>query len=116
MESEGSIDEVKHPLLAIGEANPEASRENFTEAWAQTLAEMYAAQKINEANQFPVETIYGITTNGLQWEFGKLTGNQFYRTTSAYFFMTQPTLVTGILNHIFILSIQQIQQVVKEKV
>ena len=104
MELEDSRDELKYPLLVIGEANPEGSGENFTEAWAQTLAEMYASQKINELNNFEVKTVYGIVTSGLLWEFGKLTGTIFTKASYPYAFLSQPEIVTGILNHIFTIS------------
>ena len=46
----------------------EAKKNDFDEGWAQCLAEMVAAQKLNE-NKLP---IYGIVTDGQVWQFGKL--------------------------------------------
>jgi hypothetical protein len=47
----------------------EAKKDNFQDGWAQCVAEMVAAQIINDNPQL---TVYGIVTNGIQWEFGKL--------------------------------------------
>jgi hypothetical protein len=47
----------------------QAKKDNFQDGWAQCLAEMVAAQMVNDN---PKLTVYGIVTNGFQWEFGKL--------------------------------------------
>jgi hypothetical protein len=47
----------------------EAKKDNFQDGWAQCLAEMVAAQMLNNNPQL---TVYGIVTNGVQWELGKL--------------------------------------------
>ena len=52
------------PLLLMAEAK----KNDFDEGWAQCLAEMVAAQKINESNL----TIFGCVTDGQVWQFGKL--------------------------------------------
>jgi hypothetical protein len=52
------------PLLLM----MEAKKNDFDEGWAQCLAEMVAAQKLN-ADELP---IYGIVTDGQVWQFGKL--------------------------------------------
>lgn len=52
------------PLLLM----TEAKRNDFDEGWAQCLAEMVAAQKLNADDL----TIYGIVTDGGVWRFGKL--------------------------------------------
>jgi hypothetical protein len=52
----------------------EAKREDFVRGWAQCLAAMLAAQKLN-AN--PDQTVFGIVTTGWFWEFGKLEGASF---------------------------------------
>jgi len=54
----------------------EAKRDDFERGWAQCLAALLAAQKLNN---LPELTLYGITTNGRQWEFGKLEGSTFLR-------------------------------------
>lgn len=52
------------PLLLM----TEAKKNDFDEGWAQCLAEMITAQKLN-ANDL---IIYGIVTDGQVWQFGKL--------------------------------------------
>ncbi len=47
----------------------EAKQDNFEAGWAQCLAEMIAAQRLNETAQI---IIYGIVSNGNLWQFGKL--------------------------------------------
>jgi hypothetical protein len=49
----------------------EAKRDDFVRGWGQCLAALLAAQKLNS---LPELTLYGIATNGLTWEFGKLEG------------------------------------------
>jgi hypothetical protein len=62
----------------------EAKRDDFLRGWAQCLAAMLAAQKLNK---LPELTLYGITTNGLLWEFGKLEGATFTRDTRSFALM-----------------------------
>jgi hypothetical protein len=52
----------------------EAKQDNFDAAWGQCLAEMVAAQRLNESAQMGV---FGITSNGDRWQFGKLEQNTF---------------------------------------
>lgn len=47
----------------------EAKQNNFTEGWGQCLAELVAAQKLNQDEQKP---IYGLVTDAEVWQFGKL--------------------------------------------
>jgi hypothetical protein len=52
----------------------EAKRDDFLRGWGQCLAALLAAQKLNN---LPELTLYGITTNGIFWEIGKLEGAAF---------------------------------------
>ena len=52
----------------------EAKKNDFEQGWGQCLAELVAAQKINDA---PTRPVYGIVTDGKLWEMGKLTGDTF---------------------------------------
>lgn len=54
----------------------EAKKNDFEQGWGQCLAELVAAQKINENPQRPV---YGIVTDGNLWQFGKLTADVFVK-------------------------------------
>ncbi len=61
---------VGTPLIIL----VEAKKNDFELGWGQCLAELIAAQKINEDAAFPV---YGIVTDGMLWQFGKLVGVRF---------------------------------------
>ncbi|WP_339459678.1 hypothetical protein, partial [Nodularia spumigena] len=52
----------------------EAKQDNFEAGWAQCLAEMIAAQRLNE--EYPI-IIYGIVSNGVTWQFGNLDNDKF---------------------------------------
>lgn len=58
------------PLIIV----VEAKRNDFVTGWGQCLAELVAVQKINDDNLKPA---YGIVTDGILWQFGKLTENLF---------------------------------------
>jgi hypothetical protein len=53
------------PLLAV----VEAKKDDFAEGWTQCLLEMYTIQQINKSTTIPV---FGIVSNGDNWEFGYL--------------------------------------------
>jgi len=59
----------------------EAKQDNFEAAWAQCLSEMIAAQRLN---QEPPIIVFGITSNGTSWQFGKLEGECFTRNILPY--------------------------------
>ena len=61
---------VGTPLIIL----VEAKKNDFEQGWGQCLAELVAAQKINEDPAFPV---YGIVTDGKSWEFGRLVDDVF---------------------------------------
>lgn len=52
----------------------EAKQDKFDEGWAQCLAEMIAAQQLNDELRL---VIFGIVSNGDRWKFGKLEFNSF---------------------------------------
>lgn len=84
---------VNRPLLAV----MEAKRQDFEAGWAQCLAAMLACQKINASDS---TVIYGIVTTGINWEFGKLDGEQFIRDPRSYT-ITTPEIVFGLLDFVF---------------
>jgi hypothetical protein len=53
-----------------------SNADNFAAGWAQCLAEMIAAQRLNQALPMPV---FGIVSNGTTWQFGKLEAEIFTR-------------------------------------
>ncbi len=58
------------PLVVV----VEAKQNNFIEGWGQCLAELIAAQKLNQNETQPV---YGIVTDGELWQLGRLVGDIF---------------------------------------
>jgi hypothetical protein len=68
---------LSKPLLMIAEAK----KNDFEQGWAQCLAELVAAQKINQNEQSPV---YGIVTDGKYWEFGKLAASVFTKNSESF--------------------------------
>ena len=52
----------------------ETAKEEGSDPWARCLAKMIAAREVHGP---PDRTIYGITTNGSLWFFGRLGGGEF---------------------------------------
>lgn len=59
----------------------EAKKDNFEEAWGQCAATMHAAQQTAENKNL---TIYGIVSNGEQWEFACIKDNMFIRNSDFF--------------------------------
>lgn len=59
----------------------EAKQDNFEAGWAQCLAEMIAAQRLNE--ELPI-AIFGIVSNGDRWQFGRLEAEVFTKDNTPY--------------------------------
>jgi hypothetical protein len=59
----------------------EAKQDNFEAGWAQCLAEMIAAQRLNGELQV---IIFGIVSNGGVWQFGKLQIDAFTKNIAPY--------------------------------
>jgi hypothetical protein len=59
----------------------EAKQDNFETGWAQCLAEMIAAQRLNGELEI---IVFGIVSNGGTWQFGKLEKNVFTRNATPY--------------------------------
>jgi heterodisulfide reductase subunit B len=47
----------------------EAKKADITTGLGQCVAEMVAAQLFNQEQNAPIDVIYGIVTNGMQWRF-----------------------------------------------
>ncbi|HBE17386.1 MAG TPA: hypothetical protein DDW51_07175 [Cyanobacteria bacterium UBA11367] len=75
----------------------EAKQDKFDEGWAQCLAEMIAAQRLNEELQV---TIFGIVSNGKDWEFGRLEGTIFTRNSNRYLIQELDKLFAAV-NYVF---------------
>lgn len=52
----------------------EAKKADIATGLGQCVAEMLAAQRFNQAQERPIDTIWGIVTNGILWRFLKLEG------------------------------------------
>lgn len=65
------------PLVVV----VEAKKNDFEQGWGQCLAELVAAQKINQNANVPV---HGIVTDGELWKFGKLAGDTFTSNIEGY--------------------------------
>ena len=59
----------------------EAKQDNFENGWAQCLAEMMAAQRLNEKSE---QEVFGIVSNGGVWQFGKLKSKSFTKNKQSY--------------------------------
>ncbi len=75
----------------------EAKKDNFEEGWGQCLAELIAAQKINNK---PEQLLYGIVSNGKIWEFGQLQEQDFIKNIQEYSISNLDKLFAG-LNFVF---------------
>ena len=75
----------------------EAKQDNFENGWAQCLAEMIAAQRLNEN---PQQDVFGIVSNGDRWQLGKLKSNVFTRNQTFYTIQELDKLFAAI-NYVF---------------
>ncbi|MFN3361474.1 MAG: hypothetical protein ACK421_08625 [Pseudanabaenaceae cyanobacterium] len=58
----------------------EAKKDDFDGGWEECLAEMVAANKLNQESV----TVYGIVSNSYTWEFAKLRNQMFVKNLIAY--------------------------------
>jgi len=83
----------------------EAKKDDFEGGWAQCLAAMLAAQKMNKQ---PEQTVYGCVSNGNTWTFGKLVGRSFTQELEQYQIGRLPDLF-GALDYIFARAKEEVQ-------
>jgi hypothetical protein len=86
----------------------EAKQDNFETGWAQCLAEMIAAQRLN--GEYKI-VIFGIVSNGITWQFGKLEGEIFTR-NSTYYTIQEINKLFAAVNFIFQQCEQQLNNLV----
>ena len=86
----------------------EAKQDNFDAAWGQCLAEIIAAQRLND---LPNLVIYGITSNGDRWQFGKLDHTQFTLNKTFYTIQELDALFTAV-NYVFQQCEQQLNALI----
>jgi hypothetical protein len=97
---------VGKPLLLM----VEAKKNDFDEGWGQCLAEMVAAQKLNNK---PEGTVYGIVSDGDVWQFGRLSGTEFTQDPNSLTIANLP-LLFGALDFMLSLASQQIEELTDE--
>ncbi|NJL39942.1 MAG: hypothetical protein HC899_26700 [Leptolyngbyaceae cyanobacterium SM1_4_3] len=86
----------------------EAKQDNFDAGWGQCLAEMVAAQRLNESSEI---TIFGIVSNGAIWQFGKLEETIFTRNETFYTIQELNSLFAAV-NYIFQQCEVQLEQLI----
>jgi hypothetical protein len=84
----------------------EAKQDNFDAGWGQCLAEMVAAQRLNET---PDIVVFGIVSNGDRWQFGKLEHTTLTRNRTFYSIQSLDALF-GAVNYVFQQSALQLNQ------
>jgi hypothetical protein len=75
----------------------EAKKNDFEQGWGQCLAELVAAQKINDNTTLPV---HGIVTDGILWQFGRLVEDFFTRNRTNFSLENLPVLF-GAVDSVF---------------
>ena len=86
----------------------EAKQDNFDAGWGQCLAEMIAAQRLN--NEINI-TVFGIVSNGNVWQFGKLENDIFTQNKTFYTIQVLDQLFAAV-NFLF----QQCEMQLDEKI
>jgi hypothetical protein len=82
----------------------EAKKDNFEEGWGQCLAEMLAAQKLNNDIS---KKLFGMVSNGKLWEFGFLQEEMFTKNCKYYVLENLEELM-GAVNFLFAESLAQL--------
>jgi hypothetical protein len=82
----------------------EAKKDNFEEGWGQCLAEMLAAQKLNNDIH---KKLFGIVSNGKLWEFGVLQEEMFTKNRK-YYVLDNLEELMGAVNFLFAESVTQL--------
>ena len=57
--------EIEAPAVVV----VETKKTDLKTGFGQGIAEMVAAQRFNEEQEYPIPTIYGSVSNGIQWQF-----------------------------------------------
>jgi hypothetical protein len=83
---------IQSPVLAV----VEAKREDIVSGMGQCVAEMVAAQRFNERDGSPIETVYGAVTTGDIWKFLKLEGSTAFIDLPTYY-LNRVEAILGVL-------------------
>ena len=84
--------DILAPIVSV----VEAKKEDILKGIPQCLAELVAAQIFNLQEERPIETLYGVVTNGEVWKFLRLQGKKADIDTDEYF-LNQPDKIVGII-------------------
>jgi hypothetical protein len=60
--------EIEAPIVVV----VEAKKNDLKTGLGQCMAEMVAAQRLNQSQEQPIVTVYGSVSNGTQWQFLRL--------------------------------------------
>ncbi|MGB0562220.1 MAG: hypothetical protein ACPGVO_10500 [Spirulinaceae cyanobacterium] len=100
---------LERPYLIV----VEAKKDDFDGGWGQCLAELVAAQKLNQAatdgDPTHEQTIFGIVANGKLWEFGQLQGTTFTK-NSKYYTLEQLEILMGAIDFLFAAGVRAIAE------
>ena len=77
----------------------EAKNDNLKQGLAQCIAEMIAADKLNQSDNNKLEAIYGCVTNGNQWLFLRLINDRVMVDLDEYY-INQPERIISVLVYI----------------
>lgn len=85
---------IKAPVVVI----VEAKNENINDGLAQCIAEMYAAQIVNQKNlEEKIKTVYGTVTTGQVWRFLSIDNNQQVKVDLNERYLTPLNELLGVL-------------------
>lgn len=90
----------------------EAKKNDFEQGWGQCLAELVAAQRINteKEKERPTFPVYGIVTDGMLWQFGRLIGDTFTQNRTDFALANLPMLF-GAMNTLFTAALPESRRV-----
>jgi hypothetical protein len=92
---------VESPVIAL----VEAKNDNLKQGLAQCIAEMIAANKLNQSEENNLKNIYGCVTNGNQWLFLQLTNNTVTVDLDEYY-INQPEKIIGVFVNLIKLELE----------
>jgi len=100
-------DFVMSPIFCI----TEAKKLDIERGTIQATAQLIGAKMMNEAENKPVDTLYGCSTTGIEWRFLKYTDNQIILDKNRYLIKDLPELL-GVLQYIIEESKKQFPELV----
>ena len=86
---------IESPVVVV----VEAKQGDLNSGWGQCVAEMVAAQKLNEMSQKSISAVYGVVTNGTLWQFLRIQGDRVSIEPQEYSLMPVDNIL-GILKKI----------------